>query len=83
VLNVNVPDAAEVGPVRWARLATYGRVRTKVTQLDDGGIEVGSVEVAGELEPGTDAALVATGHVTVTALHSVHEDDDLMRRELP
>jgi 5'-nucleotidase len=83
VLNVNVPDADEAGPLRWARLATYGRVRTKVTQLADGGIEVGNVEMPGELEPDTDAALVAAGHVTVTALHSVHEDDELMRRELP
>jgi 5'-nucleotidase len=83
VLNVNVPDLEEVGPLRWARLATYGRVRTKVTQLSEDSIEVGNVEVAGELEPGTDAALLAAGHVTVTALHSIHEDDDLMRRELP
>ncbi|MFL6119225.1 5'/3'-nucleotidase SurE [Actinophytocola sp.] len=83
VLNVNVPDTARPGPPRWARLATYGRVQTKVTQLAGGTIEVGSVEVAGELEPGTDAELLADGFVTVTALHSVHEDDELMRRDLP
>jgi 5'-nucleotidase len=83
VLNVNVPDADEASPPRWASLATYGRVRTKVTHQADGAIEVGNVEVAGDLEPGTDAALLAAGHVTVTALHSVHSDDDLMRRELP
>jgi predicted kinase len=53
VLNVNVPDAEEARPPRWARLATYGRVRTKVTRLADGGTEVGDVEVAGRLEPGT------------------------------
>jgi 5'-nucleotidase len=82
VLNVNVP-AGEVGPVRWARLATYGRVQSKVTQLDDGLIEVGSVEVEGELEADTDAALLAEGHVTITPLHSVHEDEVLMRGTPP
>jgi 5'-nucleotidase len=82
VLNVNVPDvpADRLGQVRWARLATYGRVRSRVTQLTDGVIEVGNVEVAGELEPGTDAALLADGHVTVTPLHSVHEDPELLRQ---
>jgi 5'-nucleotidase len=85
VLNVNVPDVPldRVGPARWARLSTYGRVQNKVTQLDDGVIEMGSVVVDGELEPGTDAALLAGGHVTVTALHSVHEDERLMDRDLP
>jgi 5'-nucleotidase len=85
VLNVNVPDRPfdQVGPARWARLSTYGRVQSKVTQLDDGVIEMGSVVVAGELEPDTDAAVLADGHVTVTALHSVHEDERLMDMDLP
>lgn len=85
VLNVNVPDlpADRVGPVRWARLASYGRVQSKVTQLAEGVIEVGHVVVDGELEPGTDAALLADGHVTVTPLHSIHEDEQLMGHELP
>jgi 5'-nucleotidase len=83
VLNVNVPDVASLKPARWARLASYGRVQHKVTQLDEGAIEVGSVEVDGELEPGTDAALLEEGYVTVTALRSVHEDESLMKDELP
>lgn len=84
VLNVNVPDlpADRVGPTRWARLASYGRVQSKVTQLEEGVIEVGSVEVEGELEPGTDAALLAEGYVTVTPLHSIHEDEQLMGQDL-
>ncbi|WP_035288237.1 5'/3'-nucleotidase SurE [Actinokineospora spheciospongiae] len=85
VLNVNVPDvpADRLLPARWARLASYGRVRSKVTQVDDGTIEVGNVVVDGDLEPGTDADLLGRGHVTVTALRSVHEDDALMDGELP
>lgn len=84
VLNVNVPDrpATEIGEVRWARLATYGRVQSKVTQLDDGLIEVGNVVVDGELEPGTDAALLAAGNATATAVLSVRENDQLMARPL-
>lgn len=83
VLNVNVPDVPEAGPTRWAPLATYGRVQSKVTQLDKGAIAVCSVEVDGELEPGTDAALLAEGFVTITSLRSVHEDDTLMGGPLP
>ncbi len=83
VLNVNVPDVPDMKPARWARLATFGRVQQKMTQLDEGAIEVGHVEVDGELEPGTDAALLAEGYVTVTPLRSVHEDDALMGGALP
>jgi 5'-nucleotidase len=83
VLNVNVPDVPDIKPARWARLASYGRVQHKVTQLDDASIEVGSVEVDGELEPGTDAALLGEGYVTVTPLRSVHEDESLMGGPLP
>lgn len=73
VLNVNVP-----GRPRRAALATYGRVQSRVNQLDDGTIEVTSVEVDGDLEPDTDAALLAEGHVTVTPLRSVSEDETLL-----
>lgn len=83
VLNVNVPDVPDVKPARWARLATYGRVQQKVTRVDEDVIEVGSVEVDGELEPDTDAALLDEGFVTVTPLRSVHEDETLMGGALP
>jgi 5'-nucleotidase len=78
VLNVNVPDRAGVGKPRRAELATYGRVQSRVNHLDGGMIEVTSVEVEGELEPDTDAALLADGQVTVTPLRSVSEDDTLL-----
>ncbi|GLZ41866.1 5'/3'-nucleotidase SurE [Actinokineospora sp. NBRC 105648] len=76
VLNVNVPNVAgNPLPARWATLAEFGSVRSAVQRTDDGVIEVGVVAVATELEPGSDAALLAAGHVTVTALRSVSEDD--------
>ncbi len=78
VLNVNVPDREAVEEVRWTRLASFGRAQHRVSQLDDATIEVSSVVVEGELEPGTDAALLAAGHVTVTPLYSVHEDEALL-----
>jgi 5'-nucleotidase len=78
VVNVNVPNAADVGPLRWARLATYGRAQTKITRVRDDVIGIATVEVDGELEPGTDAALLADGHATITPLRSISEDDALM-----
>lgn len=82
VLNLNVPDlpAADLRPLRWTRLATYGRTQQKVTRLGDGRLEVGSVVVAGELEPDTDAALLADRHPTCTPLHPVGTDEALLAR---
>jgi 5'-nucleotidase len=82
VLNVNVPDlpAGQVGPLRWARLATYGRVQSKLTMLDEGLIEVRNVVVDGELEPGTDAASLADGHVTCTPLSPIGVDEPTLQR---
>ncbi|MFC0106171.1 5'/3'-nucleotidase SurE [Kibdelosporangium aridum] len=86
VLNLNVPNVPALSQERaprWATVATYGRVQSKVTRAGENIIELGSVEVDGELEPGTDAALLADGHPTITALRSIREDDDLMGRSLP
>ncbi|MCT2585500.1 5'/3'-nucleotidase SurE [Actinophytocola gossypii] len=82
VINVNVPDrpAGEIGELRWGPLASYGRVQSKVTQLRDELIEVGSVVVEGELEAGTDAAMLADGHATATPLSPVMEHDMLLRQ---
>ncbi|HEX2130165.1 MAG TPA: 5'/3'-nucleotidase SurE [Actinophytocola sp.] len=80
VINVNVPNrpAGEVGELRWGPLASYGRVQSKVTQVGGELIEVGSVVVEGELEAGTDAAMLAEGHATATPLNPVSEDDALL-----
>jgi 5'-nucleotidase len=77
IFNLNVPNAAEPGDLRWATLASFGRVQASVTELEDGKIAVRSVEVAGELEPGTDAALLAEGYSTITPLRSVAEAREL------
>ncbi|WP_133849482.1 5'/3'-nucleotidase SurE [Labedaea rhizosphaerae] len=75
--NLNVPNAPTPGDLRWATLATSGRVQSSVTSLREGKIAVRSVVVDGELEPGTDAALLAQGYSTITPLRSVAEAPEL------
>jgi len=77
VLNLNVPDLAEVGEPARAALAEFGTVRTRIKDSDDGTISLAAVLVEDEPEPGTDAALLAGGRPTVTPLRSVAEDPDV------
>ncbi|TVT19074.1 5'/3'-nucleotidase SurE [Amycolatopsis acidiphila] len=85
VLNLNVPDrpCGELRPLNWARLASFGQAQSRVRRVRDGVLELTTVEVDGELEPGTDAALLAAGHPTLTALRSVGEDERRMSGPLP
>ncbi|WP_156757232.1 5'/3'-nucleotidase SurE [Actinokineospora pegani] len=73
VLNINIPDLPlhQVRPPRWARLAAQGRVRSDVTRQDDASVLVGNTVVDDPLEPGTDAALLAERHTTVSPVQSV------------
>jgi 5'-nucleotidase len=84
VVNVNVPNISvdQVRPLRWARLATFGRAQSRVDQVRAGVIQIATVVVDGELEPGTDAALLAEGHATITPLRSISERTDLMNGDL-
>jgi 5'-nucleotidase len=69
-LNVNVPsgDVDTVRGVRRARLASFGTVDTQVTELHGGQVVVSYREIDPSGEPGSDAALLARGFATVTAL---------------
>jgi 5'-nucleotidase len=71
VLNLNVPNRPDPGPLRWATLTEYGRVQSRITRQDDEVIELATVILDGEVEPGSDAALLAAGYATVTELLSV------------
>jgi 5'-nucleotidase len=77
VLSLNVPDvpAADLGPLRHARLARGGSVQARVDEIRDGDLHLGEIEVSDEPEEGTDSALLLAGHPTLTALRSVHADD--------
>ncbi|HEX6340134.1 5'/3'-nucleotidase SurE [Umezawaea sp.] len=77
VLNLNVPNRPEVGPPERAGLADFGAVRSKLHDTDDGSISLAAVFVEEELQPGSDAALLAAGHPTLTPLRSVSEDPDV------
>ncbi|KWX69064.1 5'/3'-nucleotidase SurE, partial [Mycobacterium sp. NAZ190054] len=83
VLSLNVPDrpAAELGPIRHARLARGGAVQTRVEEVRDGGVRLGEIEVSDEPEEDTDSALLDAGHPTLTELRSVEADEsDLVRK---
>lgn len=76
VLSVNVPDVepGALGELREARLARFGAVRTRIDHRtgDDGeGLHLGEAELSGPPEPGTDIALLADGHPTVTRLATI------------
>jgi 5'-nucleotidase len=79
VLNLNVPNVPleEVRGLRTARLATFGAVQFNVVEKGEGYAKIGLSEMDADLEPGTDAALVAEGWATVTALRAVCQADDV------
>ncbi len=78
VLSLNVPDrpAGDLGPIRHARLARGGAVQTRVQDIRDGDLRLAEIEMSDVPEEGTDSALLAAGHPTLTALRSVDADDD-------
>ncbi|MFN2583009.1 MAG: 5'/3'-nucleotidase SurE [Candidatus Dormibacteria bacterium] len=92
VLNLNVPDLAlsDVRGIKRAHLASFGAVQTNVQEVGKGWVKLGLVETKDELEPGSDAALLAAGYATVTPLNPIceqlHADvpglDEVLQREL-
>jgi 5'-nucleotidase len=78
VLSLNVPDrpASEHRELRHARLAEFGSVQARVDEIGDESLRLGEIEIGSAPEEGTDSALLAAGHPTLTALRSVTEDPD-------
>ncbi|HEY0397660.1 MAG TPA: 5'/3'-nucleotidase SurE, partial [Acidimicrobiia bacterium] len=85
VLNVNAPNIplAEVAGFRRARLARFGAVQTNVSERGEGFFKVALAEIEAEYEPGTDAALIASGYATITPLQAVCEADAVELPDLP
>jgi 5'-nucleotidase len=74
-LNLNVPALANgaTPPLRWARLGTFGTVRSAVTGLEDGRLQFELLAVDEELRSDTDTALLRKGIATLTALGGIAE----------
>jgi 5'-nucleotidase len=74
-LNVNVPSgsANTARGLRLARLASFGGVETQVTEVQQGFVGVRFTEIDLQGEPDSDAALLAAGYATITALSPVCE----------
>jgi 5'-nucleotidase len=74
VLNLNAPDlpAEQVAGLRCARLASFGVVQTRV-EVGNGYVRMAVADETAEREPGTDAAGLADGYATVTAITPVFE----------
>jgi 5'/3'-nucleotidase len=75
VFNINAPNIPleKVRGFEPARLARFGAVQTNVAERGEGYVKVTLAEIDAEYEPGTDAALVAAGYATITALQAVCE----------
>ncbi len=77
--NVNVPSGAPeiVRGIRGAPLASFGAVETTIVERAEGHVTLRFEDYDVTQEPETDAALLADGWATVTALRSVSEDPDV------
>ena len=75
VLSLNVPNRPVdgLGELREATLASFGAVQSHVEVVDGGHLQARVGQTKPELEAGTDRALLAAGHPTITALESVRE----------
>lgn len=74
-VNVNIPavDPGSLVGLAAARLTRHGTVQAIVSETAAGWVRLTYGAVDGDHEPGSDAALLAAGYVTVTPLLSVSE----------
>ena len=79
VVSLNVPNIVDVQGLRWAELARFGTVQSRVDEVDEHEVELVAVYSEDSPDPGTDAALLADGYATLTALRSVERDPSLER----
>ncbi|MCP2637308.1 5'/3'-nucleotidase SurE [Microbacterium sp. HD4P20] len=71
VINVNVPNAAANQGVVEAALAPFGIVQTTLSERGVGHIRLAVEDLPSTPEPGSDAALLAEGWVTLTGIDPV------------
>ena len=85
MLSLNVPDRAvtELGELREARLARFGAAQVRMDQRtgEDGErLHATFVDLNTPAEPGTDTALLAAGHPTVTELRPIEGRPGALKR---
>ena len=75
VLTLNVPNRPvdALRELRVAPLAEFGMVQARFDRVQDGRLHLAAVQRDGAPQDGTDSALLAAGHPTLTALDSVRE----------
>ncbi|MFK4837952.1 5'/3'-nucleotidase SurE, partial [Microbacterium sp. ZW T2_14] len=73
VVNLNAPNAAANRGVVEAALAPFGIVQTTLSERDAGHIRLAVEDLPNTPEPGSDAALLAEGWVTLTGLDPVSQ----------
>lgn len=71
VINVNVPNTPGTRRYREAKLAPFGIVQTTLTEHEEQYVRLAVEDLPNSPEPGTDAAFLADGWVTVTGLDPV------------
>ncbi|HEX2301709.1 MAG TPA: hypothetical protein VHH34_24925, partial [Pseudonocardiaceae bacterium] len=85
-LNVNVPAVGpeELGELVRCPLARGGTVQTRIEQLGDGRLRRVAAALPAEPEPGTDAALLAAGHPTISEIQPVQDaENGALPEQLP
>jgi 5'/3'-nucleotidase len=78
VLDANAPNLPleDVQGFRRTKLAAFGAVQAVVTESGSGYVRLRYDEVEADYEPGTDAAALAEGFASITAIRAVCEDVD-------
>lgn len=71
VVNINAPNSAEHRGIREASLAPFGIVQTTLSERGEHHIRLAVEDLPHVPEPGSDAAYLADGWVTVTGLDAV------------
>lgn len=71
VINVNVPNSTRFQGVVEAELAPFGIVQTTLTQQDEHDVRLAVEDLPRDPAPGSDAAHLAAGWITVTGLAPV------------
>ncbi|KDA05956.1 5'-nucleotidase [Microbacterium sp. CH12i] len=71
VINVNVPNLTPVRGSIEAKLAPFGIVQTTLTERDEHTVRLAVEDLPHTPEPGTDAAYLAEGWITVSGIDPV------------